>query len=270
LHLTREPQHAIAAARRAIALEPDNWRHHLRLAVAGWGEERLRASQRCLTLLPGLALAHWLAATVHVARQALHRAIHELELGAVAQDAQADSGRFSSVALHWLLGLVYLERGDEGRARDEFTRELAFETSGHLYARECCANTWYALGSMHLGQGRRDAAVAAFAETLTRVPGHVMALAGLVAAGAQDLDVLETRAAQLEGHGMAVEAAMGRAALDAIQARPSEAAARIDAALRLAPPGSAGWMLPIDPLLQIPANPAQWRGVLARLSARAA
>ena len=46
LHLTREPQHAIAAARRAIALEPDNWRHHLRLAVVGWGEERLRASQR--------------------------------------------------------------------------------------------------------------------------------------------------------------------------------------------------------------------------------
>jgi DNA-binding winged helix-turn-helix (wHTH) protein len=62
---------ALAASRRAITLEPDNWRHYLRLAYVGWGEERLRAAHRTLALLPGFALAHWLIATVHVARHAL-------------------------------------------------------------------------------------------------------------------------------------------------------------------------------------------------------
>ena len=54
---------------RAVSLEPDNWRHHFRLSLVSWGEARLRAARRTLALLPGLPLAHWLAATVHVARQ---------------------------------------------------------------------------------------------------------------------------------------------------------------------------------------------------------
>src|SRR4030095_10714424 len=60
---------ALAASRRATPLEPDNWRHHFRLAYVSWGEERLRESHRTLALMPGFPLAHWLAATVHVARQ---------------------------------------------------------------------------------------------------------------------------------------------------------------------------------------------------------
>src|SRR5262249_11724843 len=32
---------AIAALRRAVSLEADNWRHHLRLSYGSWGEERL-------------------------------------------------------------------------------------------------------------------------------------------------------------------------------------------------------------------------------------
>ena len=59
---------AAAAARKAVALEPDNWRHEVRFANVTWGEERLHAAHRALTLLPGAALAHWLAATVYVAR----------------------------------------------------------------------------------------------------------------------------------------------------------------------------------------------------------
>ena len=61
---------ALAASRMAVTLEPDNWRHHLRLGYVSWGEERLREARRTLALLPGFPLAHWLAATVHVARQA--------------------------------------------------------------------------------------------------------------------------------------------------------------------------------------------------------
>ncbi|MEZ5284729.1 MAG: winged helix-turn-helix domain-containing protein [Vicinamibacterales bacterium] len=35
---------AEASARRAISLEPGNWRHHYRLALASWGEARIRAA----------------------------------------------------------------------------------------------------------------------------------------------------------------------------------------------------------------------------------
>ena len=54
---------ALAASRRAVTLEPDNWRHSFRLAYVSWGEERLRAAHRTLALLPGFPMAHWLAAT---------------------------------------------------------------------------------------------------------------------------------------------------------------------------------------------------------------
>lgn len=270
LHLTREPQQAIAAARRAISLEPDNWRHHLRLSVVSWGEERLRAAQRSLALLPGLGLAHWLAATVHVARQSLDRAARELELGAAAQDDQQVTARFSSVALHWLSGLVALARGDEARARESFTRELAFEGGGHVYARECCANTWYALGAIELRHGRKEEAAAAFAQALTRVPAHVQALAGLAAAGRVDRAAVEVRAAVLEAHHLIVESAMARATLATVAGQSEVAAALLEAALQRAPPGSGGWTIPIDPLLSVSSQPDHWRGVLAQLRSRAA
>src|SRR5688572_31754262 len=40
---------ALAAMRRAVSLEPDNWRHYFRLSYVSWGEERLRAARRTLT-----------------------------------------------------------------------------------------------------------------------------------------------------------------------------------------------------------------------------
>ena len=79
---------AAAALTRAVSLEPDNWRHHLRLAAVSWGEARLRAARRTLALLPGCPLAHWLAATVHVARQAPDEAERELGEGARALSAR--------------------------------------------------------------------------------------------------------------------------------------------------------------------------------------
>ena len=60
-----------AASRRATALEPDNWRHHYRLAYGSWGEERLRAVDRTLSLMPGFAPARMLACMVYVARGTL-------------------------------------------------------------------------------------------------------------------------------------------------------------------------------------------------------
>ena len=121
-----------------------------------WGEERLRAARSDAGAAAGFPLAHWLAATVHVARQALDEAERELAAGLAPQSPAVERARFSAVALHWLLGLIHLARGDEARALEEFERELAFEDAGQLYARECAANTWYAIGALRLRQHDRQ------------------------------------------------------------------------------------------------------------------
>jgi DNA-binding winged helix-turn-helix (wHTH) protein len=143
LHRTGAVPEAMAAARKAVMLDPDNWHHHLRLAFVSWGEERLRASHRVLALCPGLALAYWFAATVFVARQAFDAAIGELRAGCASQDSQRrDTSRFKAVGLHLLHGLVLAAQAEDDRALDELARELEFEDDGQLYARESCANSW--------------------------------------------------------------------------------------------------------------------------------
>lgn len=270
---------ALAAARRAVMLEPDNWRHHLRLASVGWGEERLRAAGRTLALLPGFPLAHFLAATVHVARQAFSQAVRELTggLDAVAAHKGDDGPRFTGVALHWLLGLVRLAQGEVSAALESFERELALEGSGHLYARECAANTWYAKGAMRLRQGDAPGAEAAFHEALRRVPGHRPSMAGLF------VGPLVSIARTHEGGGLGfspadvatVDGAMGVAILatwlDDHLDQPALPAAIgfLDQALASAEPGSEGWIVPVEPLLNVPARPDAWAAVLARLQARA-
>ena len=262
---------AVAASRRAVTLEPDNWRHHFRLAYVSWGEERLRASRRTLAIFPGFPLAHWLAATVLVARQVFDDAERELVAGASVQDGQAAHSPFSGVALHWLLGLVCLARGDEARALSEFERELTFEGAGHLYARECCANTWYAIGALHLRRGRAADARAAFQQTLARLGAHPYARIALHATGAQR----PTPNAQFptpEGDraAVSVDEALVRAALLVQAGSRAQAAQLVDAALAAAPPGTAGWLLPVEPLLHVTADLPLWASALARLRARAA
>ena len=361
---------ALAASRRAVSLEPDNWRHHVRLAYVSWGEERLREARRTLGLLPGFPMAHWLAATVHVARHALDAAERELRDGLIAQSNQAHGarargaqahgvqvqdaevqgsegnhgshapghqahgnaarGRFTGVALHWLLGLILLARDDEGGALEQFELELAAEGSGQLYARECCANTWYAIGALRLRRGDGPAAIAAFDETLRRVPVHPLALAARfaihargikesgvqasvdrvardtqaadagVVRGAETLDdrvardsqVSEERVApgphvvdtqhlldiwalpQLGGDAerlrtMQPELALARAITSRLRDDAAGAVFMIESALAAAPPGSALWLLPVEPLLRIGGDD-RWSAALASLRNRAA
>jgi DNA-binding winged helix-turn-helix (wHTH) protein len=256
---------ALAASRRAITLEPDNWRHHFRLAYVGWGEERLRSAHRVLTLLPGFPLAHWLAATVHVARQALDEAERELASGVAGEAPEAEGhARFSAIALHWLRGLIYLARGDDAQALAEFERELANETSGHLYARECCANTWYAIGALRLRQGRSQEARAAFQQCIERVALHPGARLGIAAATSQRL--AEPAVGQLRS----VDVAMWRAAGYVLAGAHGEAAGLMESALADAPAGNGGWLLPVEPLLRVHSAPDVWAGALARVRARAA
>jgi DNA-binding winged helix-turn-helix (wHTH) protein/Flp pilus assembly protein TadD len=257
---------ALAASRRAVSLEPDNWRHHFRLAYVGWGEERLRAAHRTLALLPGFSLAHWLIATVYVARHALEEAERELAMGIASQSGnRAGSSRFSAVALHWLRGLIHLAREERAAALQAFERELTFEGSGHLYGRECCANTWYAIGALQLHQGDRPAAAAAFHQATTRVNGHP--LARLCLAALENPGHASGRQSPDPG---SVDAAIGHAVRLALSGRHGEAAALVAERVATAPPGNAGWLLPVEPLLHVSAHSDIWAPALALLRTRAA
>jgi DNA-binding winged helix-turn-helix (wHTH) protein/cytochrome c-type biogenesis protein CcmH/NrfG len=263
---------AIAAAQRAVSLDADNWRHHLRLAYVSWGEERLRAAHRTLALLPGHGLAHWLAATVHVARQAFEAVHRELAHGAAAEESRGEQGRFGAVGLYWLTGLMRLARGDEDGAMQAFERELSFERSGHLYARESCASTWYAIGAVRLRATNVAGAHAAFEEALRLVPGHLLAtvartmLAGGSAASPPVEQALNSSRLRRGG----VEVALALAVDAALHGDDTRAAHLVGAALTDAAPGPGGWIVPVEPMLQVTAHPEAWAAVLATLRSRAA
>jgi DNA-binding winged helix-turn-helix (wHTH) protein len=268
LHRAGQPEHGIAAAQRAVELEADNWRHQLRLAFITWGESRLRAAQRTLRLMPGLGLAHWLAASVHIARQAFDAADREIAAGTAVQDEPRDGAKFASVGLHWLAGLLDLMHGDNAAAADHFDRELTFERSGHLYARECSAATCYAKGALALHEGDRAAAAAAFATALTRVPRHPLALAALAGMGEASDQELSARLETAAGHGADTDVAIARAV------RTSAGRHDVDptpvlTALRDAVPGAAGWLLPVDPVLRCTGDSTRWGATLAVLGSRA-
>jgi DNA-binding winged helix-turn-helix (wHTH) protein len=266
-HRGGEVMSAVAAARQAIALGSGEWRHDIRLAYVSWGEERLAAAHRALGRCHGLALAHWFAATVYVARQMWDHGVAELSAGCAAQDPHHRRvARFAAVGLHLLRGLVLAAHGDIDDALAEFERELAEMPHGHVYARESSANTWYAIGVMHLRRRQRAAAARAFQTALTFVPGHALALVGLSAAGGAAVPPREAIATAREGQ---FDAVIVQAAAFALQAKHADAARVCAEALDAAGAGPAGWPLPVEPLLYVSAQPDAWAGVLATLRARA-
>ena len=265
LHAQGNSRDAVAAARTAIGLEPDDWRHYLSLAFVGWGEERLRAAHRLSRLCPGLALAHWFAATVFIARQAFDAALTALRAGCAAQDAQRkETGRFHIVGVHLLHGQVLAARGCLDEAVHELEREIALEDNGHIYAPECYGNVWYSIGAIRLRQGRTGEAEAAFREARNRVPSH--ALAGVGLAAVSPVSNVVTAPA---GTGV-VDAAIISAARLALAGNHDEAARACGDVLARADPGSAGWVLAVDPLLQPTAHLDSWAATLAMLRDRAA
>jgi DNA-binding winged helix-turn-helix (wHTH) protein len=256
---------AIAAARRAIALEPDNWRHHFRLASIAWGEERLRAARRTLALLPGFALAHWLAASVLVARQMLDEAMRDLDTG-ISGSGHDTPARFSGVALHWLRGLIHLAKGDTARAMADFVQELTNETRGHLYARECCANAWYAIGVLQLRLNNDFEARDAFDRALQRLPKHPLARLGLLVAKGGPVPAAGT---ETPAGTRPMEEIFCIAAGHVLGGSPAIGAQIVERALAEAPPGSSGWLLPVEPFLNVHAASSAWAPALGRLGKRA-
>jgi hypothetical protein len=163
-----------------------------------------------------------------------------------------------------------MARGDDRAALRSFEAELALEANGHLYARECCANTWYAAGALHLHRGQTAEARAAFEQAVARVATH--ALAGAALATICDPNASDHPAAHSSSAAApSVDAALAEAVRHALRGDHQAAAGIVDRTLAAAPEGtSAGWVLPVEPILRVWAHPDIWAPVLTRLRTRAA
>jgi tetratricopeptide (TPR) repeat protein len=269
---------ALAAARRAVALEPAYWGNQFRLAHAAWGEERQRALARALELYPDFPFAHFEAAMVHIARGALDRAESVLREGTIVQDRQAHlRQRYPAKGLHWLLGLVRLARGDAAEARTEFEREIAIGPS-QLYAAEFAMNANDGLGFLCLKDGRAPEAVGMFERALEQFPEHARSLVGLGAAleatgrRADSRKAFSRATSAIDGlrrGGRMGEARLAEAFLHSVNGRTADAIAALQALVAHADPPFAGWTIPIEPLFEPLGTLPEFRAILVTLSDRA-
>ena len=269
---------ALAAARRAVALEPGYWGNQFRLAHAAWGDERLLALARVMELYPDFPFAHFEAAMVHIARGTLDRAESTLREGTIVQDRQAHlKQRYPAKGLHWLLGMVRLARADPAEALLEFDREIG-SGAGQLYAPEFAMNAHDGAGFAHLATGDAAAAVGRFRKALELFPEHARSLVGLGAALAADgervaADAAFARAATaieaLRRGGRGGEAALVEAFHHAVRGKAEDAVTALERMLEKAELSFAGWTIPIEPLLAPLRGTPGLHGILVRLAARA-
>ena len=274
----RQPGEALAAARRAVALEPGYWGNQFRLAHAAWGDERLTALARALEIYPDFPFAHFEAAMVHIARGDLDRAEPMLREGAIVQDRQADlKQRYPAKGLHWLLGMVRLARGDGAEARAEFEREIASGT-GQLYSAEFAMNAHDGAGFACLRGNEPEAAAVQFRRALDLFPEHARSLVGLGAAlraagdaaGAESaFDRVNAAVDALRRGARGNEAMLAEAMLQAVLGREEAAVQALHALLDRADLPFTGWTIPVEPLLDEVRRHSEYLAVAHRLAERA-
>ncbi len=273
-----ETKEAVQAGRRAVALEPTNWRHFFRLGHAAWGDERLRAAANTLALYPDFAFAHFQTAMVHVARGHLREAETVLRQGAAVQDRQIGRGdRYPALGLHWLLGLVRLAQDDVEEALRELGRERQLAEPHRLYGREYEMNSIHGRGACLLRLGRIEEAADCFRRALVLYPDHARSNLGLSVAlrtmGSQEVADATWRRARTSLETLAltrpIEAAIVRSQVLALEGKSEEAGAALCKALHDAPPGFAAWNLPIEPFLLQLAGTKTFTAALTLLSERA-
>jgi TolB-like protein/Tfp pilus assembly protein PilF len=264
-----ETEEAIREARRAVALEPANWRHLFRLGHATWGEERLRAGAATLALYPEFAFTYFQSAMVHVARGHLTDAERLLRHGAAIQDRQIGRGeRYPALGLHWLLGLVRLAQDDVEDALAEFERERELAEAHRLYGREYAMDATIGRGAALLRARRRDEAIATFRDALALFPNHPLAHLGLAVAGHAGFEPVESALAILD-RTKPIEAALVRAQVLAVRGYGPEAAGLLAGAISDAPPGFTGWSVPVEPFLLQIADRTVFTAVFSLLADRA-
>jgi len=269
---------ALAAARRAVSIDPGYWGHQFRLAHAAWGEERLRALAQAVELYPDFPFVHFEAAMVHIARGALDRAESVLREGAIVQDRQADlKQRYPAKGLHWLLGLVRLARGDAGEALLEFDREIA-SGPGQLYAPEFAMNAHDGAAFVHLQTGDPADAAFRFRKALELFPDHAKSLVGLGAALSADGDAAAAEAAfakavtaidSLRRGGRTGEATLAEALNHVVRRREDAAVNCLQTLLDRPEMSFTGWTIPVEPLFQGLRDRPAFQPILSRLAERA-
>jgi DNA-binding winged helix-turn-helix (wHTH) protein/Tfp pilus assembly protein PilF len=269
---------AVAAARRAVALEPGNWRHLFRLGMAAWGEERLGCLQAVIAQYPTLPYAYLGLAMVRIARRDLQAADRLLQTGVASHGRPgATDARFPASGLHVLRGLIRLAAGEPAKARAAFERELESKAS-HLFADESARDAYDGQGHAQLSEGDAAGAAAMFEAALSRYPDHARSLIGLASAcramgataRAEKSMAQATRAIEdLRANKRLADAVLAGAAWQVASGRPAEATAMLMEFLKAAPPGSAGWTLPIDPFLASLRKQPAFDDVLALLADRA-
>lgn len=275
LHRLGRSTAAVAAARKAVELEPGDGvvHHHLRLAFVSGGGERLRAANRVIDSLPGNALARWLASTVFIARGVMDAALDHIRVGCATQDRQRTAGAgkggaLAAVGLHLQHGYVLAATGDLAGAREAFARELAFADCGQIFAAEACANAHYALGALHLREGQRTLAMERFEQALARVADHGPTSAVLDALRRQGGPA--GLAGAPDGHDP-IALAIAQAVALAVGVRHTEAAAVVSRALTASdvPGPGAAWIVAVEPMLQVNAHLDLWAPTLALIQQRA-
>jgi DNA-binding winged helix-turn-helix (wHTH) protein/Tfp pilus assembly protein PilF len=273
-----ETTEAVPVARRAVTLEPSNWRHHFRLGHASWGDERTRAASHTLSLYPDFAFAHFQVAMVHVARGHLREAETVLRQGAAVQDRQVARGdRYPALGLHWLLGLVRLADGDVDEAVQEFSREEARADPHRLYGREYAMSAVHARGACLLRAGRHADAIACFERALALNPDHAQSHIGLVLAfratdssdRAQDASARLAPILKTLTDARPIAAALVESQMLVMEGQPDAACAVLCRCLEAAPPGFAGWTIPVEPLLVQLHGTQAFAATLAQLAERA-
>jgi DNA-binding winged helix-turn-helix (wHTH) protein/Tfp pilus assembly protein PilF len=269
---------AAAAGRRAVAIEPSNWRHWFRLGHATWGSDRVRAAAQTQALYPEFAFSHFQVAMVHVARRNLDEAEKVLRQGAAVQDRQiARGGRYPALGLHWLLGLVRLANEDIEEALAEFEREIAIAEPHRLYGREFQMHAATGCAAALIRAGRMNDAIASFQKALSFYPENAPAQLGLADAlrSAGKPDEAESRLAGAQRVLRTLErtrpayAATVKAEWLAAQGDAGASAALLLATLRNSPPGFACWTVPIEPAFRQVIGLPAFAPVLQELAARA-
>jgi DNA-binding winged helix-turn-helix (wHTH) protein/tetratricopeptide (TPR) repeat protein len=269
---------AAPSARRAVALEPSNWRHLFRLGHATWGDERLRAAASTLALHPDFAFAYFQTAMLHVARGHLREAETVLRQGAAVQDRQIKrGGRYPALGLHWLLGLVRLAQDDVHEAIAELEREHALAEPHRLYGREYALYALHGMGAALLRARRIDEAIDRFRRALELYPQHgrshiglalALRAAGSTSAANAALEEAD-RALVTLAHMRPIEAALVQAERLAADGNADGAVAALRDLLDTAPAGFAGWTLPVEPFLRELHASQPFAAVLSRLTERA-
>jgi tetratricopeptide (TPR) repeat protein len=253
---------------------------HFQSGRARWGAESLAACDRTPPHTPGFPAARFAATMVFVARQAYLPALAAATAGAEAQSRHGeDTAAVPAIGLHWLRGLLLLRERQIGLSIEAFAREIDELREGQAYAPEVRVHAQVAAGYAHMAAGDTTGAVDVFRMSLEAVPRSGRALAGLYTAlqktslareAATLLSQIDQRVVELRSADRTAEAALVTAAAHGARGELEAGCETLVQLLDVAPPGQAGWQIPIDPALAPLRAHQRFATVLAMLAARAA